>query len=751
MKIVGYTDRLSVQPGETIRFMVSCELPKYQADIVRLIHGDVNPKGPGFKEELVQTPVSGEYAGRKQVLDKGSYAVVPDNPLLPLKGGFTLQAWIYPTTPQKGVQGIITKWSAPDEVGYGLFIDKGGELALWIGNKKSSAQRVRTGKPLRASTWYFVAGVYDLESRKVLLYQEPVTAWPSDDTEVLLEEATRIGEVGGNDAPLLMAGYSGQVDSGKTVVAGKFNGKIESPRLYGRGLNHGEIEALKQGASPQAIDGALIAAWDFSTDIASTKVTDTSSHQQHGQTVNMPARAMTGYNWTGNETDFKRAPEEYGAIHFHDDDFDDAGWEVDFELAVPAELKSGVYAARLRGGDSEDYVPFFVRPRRGTTTARIALLMPTLSYLAYANENLTRKEIEDPVWGLPADFSYPVLEQDKYIIEQGLVSLYSVHTDGSGVCYSSRLHPILTIRPKYHNSVFGGGLGAPHQFNADMHLVDWLEAKGHKYDVITDEDLHWEGADLLAPYKVVVSGSHPEYWTRQMLDALETYLRSGGRAMYLGGNGFYWITSIDPEGRHTIEVRRWGGTMAWDAAPGEYYHSTTGEIGGIWKRRGQAPQKMMGVGFTSQGFDRNVPYRRQPGSFDPRASFIFEGIGQDELIGDFPSLVMEYGAAGFELDRVDYALGTPPHTLLLATSTGHSDSYQHVLEELLQSDSRQGGTVDPKVKSDMVYVPYPKGGAVFSVGSISWCGSLSYNSYDNTVSRVTDNVLSAFASVEELP
>jgi N,N-dimethylformamidase len=33
---------------------------------------------------------------------------------------------------------------------------------------------------------------------------------------------------------------------------------------------------------------------------------------------------------------------------------------------------------------------------------------------------------------------------------------------------------------------------------------------------------------------------------------------------------------------------------------------------------------------------------------------------------------------------------------------------------------------------------------VFSTGSISWCGALSHNEYDNTVSRVTANVLTRF-------
>jgi N,N-dimethylformamidase len=44
----------------------------------------------------------------------------------------------------------------------------------------------------------------------------------------------------------------------------------------------------------------------------------------------------------------------------------------------------------------------------------------------------------------------------------------------------------------------------------------------------------------------------------------------------------------------------------------------------------------------------------------------------------------------------------------------------------------------------MVYFETPNDGAVFSVGSICWCGSLSHNQYDNNVSRITENVLRKF-------
>lgn len=750
MKIVGYSDRLSVAPGEKIRFMVSCELPAYRADIVRLIHGDPNPRGPGFKERPAETSVSGEYPGRKQPIHTGSYVIVSDSPRLRQLGSFTLEAWIYPTTPRKEVQGILTKWSAATGTGYGLFIDEGGDLALWLGDKDGRVERIRSGKSLRASDWYFVAATYDAKSGKVGLHQEPVTARPLDDSRVVSEYSTQIRTVGESDAAFLMAGYWQRSDSGKAVVGGHFNGKIDSPRLFGRALNRDEVESLKRGAPPTDLGAALVAAWDFAPDSSSRKIADTSSHALHGQTVNLPTRAMTGHNWTGNEANFTRAPNEYGAIHFHDDDLDDAGWDVDFELVVPASLKSGVYAARLRSGDREDYIPFFVRPRKGTASARIAFLAPTNSYLAYGNEHL----MDDPkiqAMLVGSGISYPAQAQDKYIIEHGLHSLYDRHTDGSGVCYSSRLRPVVTMRPKYNTQVLAVGRGAPHQLNADLHLLNWMEAKGHEVDVITDEDLHFEGADLLAPYKVLVTGTHPEYTSGPMLSALETYSGNGGRLMYLGGNGFYWVTSIGAEFPHFIEVRRWGGTRPWEAAPGEYHHNTTGELGGIWRLRGKAPQKLVGVGFTAQGIDRNAPYRRQPGSFDPRAAFIFEGIGADEIIGDFESLVMNHGAAGFEMDRLDYSLGTPPHALLLASSSGYSNSYQHVIEEVLIANSGQGGSVNPQVKADIVYFESPNGGAVFSVGSISWCGCLSFNNYDNNVSRITDNVLRRFTSDDPLP
>ena len=122
MDIVGYADRFSVRAGDTIRFMVSCKLPSYDADVVRLVHGDLNPEGPGFKENLVQNV--GTFSGQLQELVVGSYVVVPHHPLLRLKESFTLSALISSTTPSKSSQGLLTKWSDSSDTGYGLVLGR---------------------------------------------------------------------------------------------------------------------------------------------------------------------------------------------------------------------------------------------------------------------------------------------------------------------------------------------------------------------------------------------------------------------------------------------------------------------------------------------------------------------------------------------------------------------------------------------------------------------------------------------------
>jgi N,N-dimethylformamidase len=299
------------------------------------------------------------------------------------------------------------------------------------------------------------------------------------------------------------------------------------------------------------------------------------------------------------------------------------------------------------------------------------------------------------------------------------------------------------LRPKHRMA----STGIPWQFPADMSIICWLEQQGYDYDVITDEDLDREGVDCLRPYNVVLNATHSEYYSERMMDASEEYLAAGGRIMYLGANGYYWVVAFRQDEPWCMEIRKLdSGSRAWQAAPGEYYMASTGEKGGIWRNRGRPPQKLTGVGFTSEGMDESKPYRRMPDSYDPGISWVFDGV-DDELFGDY-GLALG-GAAGIELDRYDLSLGTPPNTLLLASSEGHSDNYPHVSEELTFTIPGIGGTQDFQIRADMTYLETTHGGAVFSTGSIAWGQALPWNDGDNDVSRITANVLNRFMQDRE--
>ena len=138
-----------------------------------------------------------------------------------------------------------------------------------------------------------------------------------------------------------------------------------------------------------------------------------------------------------------------------------------------------------------------------------------------------------------------------------------------------------------------------------------------------------------------------------------------------------------------------------------------------------------------------------PDSYHKRVSWIFKGLGDEELIGDFG--LANDGAAGVELDRYDLALGTPPHTQILASSSGHSDNYPLVSEEITYAFPGRGGTQDPQVRGDMIFFTTPNNGAVFAAGSIAWSQALPINNGDNNVATVMTNVLDALTSPGQLP
>ncbi|MFC5236753.1 N,N-dimethylformamidase beta subunit family domain-containing protein [Pseudonocardia zijingensis] len=713
MRIVGYADRLSVRAGDPITFHVSCTHEGYRPEIVRLRRGGSERHGAALVEEPGASGLPDRLPGRVQTTTSGSF--VEAGAIGPMDA-VGLAIWFRPTLPGAGARPLLAV----------------GDLVLEVSAAGIALRRGGTGlaaveAPPTERRWTFAAATVDATGEVRLALHRPGMA-PAVGTAQAPPSATT--------GPLRI-GSDGAVTGG---LGATFNGKVARPVVAATAWPESTTAALAAGADPLTLlEPAGTSALDLAADPGGTRVPDRGGLTGGATVHHLPTRGVPGPFWSGAETDFRRAPAEFDALHLHDDDLADAGWEPDLTWDVPAELASGVYALKTTAAGDVDRIPFVVTPARHE--APVLVVLPTWTYLAYANWR-TYAEYEAERLVIYGE-ARGIDERDRWLAAHPELgrSLYDVHTDGSGVCHTSRLRPIVNLRPDYFTPTTRGF----RHYAQDLLLLDWLDRRGERYAVVTDDEVEREGTDLLSRYDVVLTGSHPEYCSAGMLDAYLAYTHAGGRLMYLGGNGFYQVTARHPGHPDALEIRRGhAGVATWVSDPGEEHLASTGERGGLWRLRGRAPNVLAGVGFTAQGFDSGYGYRRTAASADPAAAWVFDGVpaGVGDVFGtEGPGLG---GAAGDELDRADVTLGTPPDAVVLASSVGHTEKIELVPEEADHGYAAPPPGVHPKVRADVVLLGRPGGGAVFSVGSIAWSTAMTHNGGDNAVSRITANVLDRF-------
>ena len=111
--LIGYADKFSAAPGETISFQVSSHSASdYRAQLVHVISCDPNPEGPGVIEHSLDSPINGSYPSGVQKVNLGSYIEVKETQALEQLGSFTIVATIYPTTPEQGLQGVVSRYDS---------------------------------------------------------------------------------------------------------------------------------------------------------------------------------------------------------------------------------------------------------------------------------------------------------------------------------------------------------------------------------------------------------------------------------------------------------------------------------------------------------------------------------------------------------------------------------------------------------------------------------------------------------------
>lgn len=696
--MIGYLSELDCLPGENVDVMVSSDAAEVSIDLVRLINGDDRPEAPGLLYHGIESFPQQIIKPQLQQTAIGSYGYCETD--IQFNGTLNFECGLFPTMTEIDRE-------------QGVFYLPGLDLRLTINIQSGLAlllkdQILLESDKLESHQWINISVTVD--AKQTLLTLKSNTG--------LEKKFTGNGVVLNAQSSIFIAVAGGSLHNGRFFPSGILNGKISTPTF--------------------TRSDELIIGWDFSQNITRQCVPAMAESQYDFklELVNGPQRAVTGPQWKAKCYDWTQATAEYNAIYFHDDDLADACWPVAATLLIPDDLSSGIYAVRLRAeGLRDDLIPIIITPGTAADNKPILLVLSTYTYMAYANERLTEGEY-NKTSKLPLNRGTceDLLTQHP---EWGK-SVYDCHSDGSGVAYTSSRRPIPNYRPDYQFWGFSG----PRRFPIDLYIVWFLTTRGYEFDVISEHYLNEVGNRAFDGYKVVLSGCQPEYYSETMLNAWQEYYNSGGNLMYLGGDGFYWVMTCFNDMPHLLEVRKSEGFRHWECEPGERYHASTGELGGLWRTRGRSSHKLFGIGIGGAGWDEVTPgYTRSPASYLQKYSWIFKGIEQP-VIGDF-GLLMN-GSSGDEIDRIDYRRGTPKSTVVLASATGHSEWFVTIPEDIMKVSNRLNATDNPGIRSDMVIIGEPGQGCVFSVGSITFCGALPVNNGNNNVARLISNLLDGF-------
>src|SRR4051794_6396780 len=150
LDITGYVDRWSVRPGEEISFKIGVRGGgRYSARIARVLCGDPNPKGPGYREVNVAWGLEGEHEGEEQNIALGSWVDVPSLDLGVDAGPIAFSATVWPTRLDAGPQAVLS-WTG-----------KTGTLTLGVDTRgafcrlatASELVEVHTDQPLTGHAW----------------------------------------------------------------------------------------------------------------------------------------------------------------------------------------------------------------------------------------------------------------------------------------------------------------------------------------------------------------------------------------------------------------------------------------------------------------------------------------------------------------------------------------------------------------------------------------------------------------------
>jgi N,N-dimethylformamidase len=373
---------------------------------------------------------------------------------------------------------------------------------------------------------------------------------------------------------------------------------------------------------------------------------------------------------------------------------------------VTAPERSGLYYFHVET-ESQKFLsfPWVIAPSK--PTARIAVIASTNTWNAYNNFG-----------GRSNYINSTELPPEPTVNARLDLSRYSGQLASVWQWENSAYAPLSFDRPEPFNNIPKDtlvidpirGRQPCHLAPAEWRLLGWLEREGFDYDLYSDYQLHAGQLDLDA-YQILIISTHPEYWSRDAYMLVKKWVfERGGRLLYLGGNGI--DCEVELPGIGTMRCKTWqprpaGSSIFTEPGTGKTYdcrfHYTV-----------ESPAELLGVVFTEAGAATAAPYKVIDSSH-----WIFEGtelrdgdiFGTESLHERIPG-----GASGHEQDK----------------RTPHSPKNSVLLARGLNIDN--GG-------AEIIVHETKTGGAVFSVGSITWPACVLV---DEATSKITRNVIKRF-------
>jgi hypothetical protein len=369
-------------------------------------------------------------------------------------------------------------------------------------------------------------------------------------------------------------------------------------------------------------------------------------------------------------------------------------WTPSYTLTTQVSWTSGIYVALLTNSQSfQNYIIFTVRD-----DGRVAPLLyqqQVTTYEAYNDypyDNTTGKSL------------YPF-------------NSYGAKTIGGGASAVK----VSFDRP-YNFDGTGTAWGQSF-FNWEFPLIRWLEKSGYDVTYATNVDIHVNGSRLLN-HLGIISGTHDEYYSKQMYDAFVNARDAGVNIAFFGADAIGWQirfessssgvanrtivcyrdANLDPNSDPTLK------TVEWTDPP-----------------LNRPEQGLRGVQYTTV-----VPYNGSTGDW---ANYLVRNSGHWAYAGTgFHDGDSVPGIVGYEADRVYSNLSGPnalPGTFTL----------------LSQSTLGNGGAND--FGNSAIYQA-PSGAWVFATGTTGW--SLALDNYtgngvvDARIQRTTANILDRFVT-----